>query len=576
MGKYDDSDLFELLTIHEKVVVERGGPGSGHFGHEGRPGEVGGSKPSKDEAGDPPAVGKRWPDEFRSRVTEAIEDEFSPVAPEELRDEVRHGPFWMLPDGRLVKVNQHLDLVAGLDKHIPNGPFSAMNLYRQGFVRGLFNPHGSRNKPILMFELNTEAMRSPIRKALNTVYWTASDSKEGPPVIYLDYLDMQDRYGTITNAPWSDVGVGEIEDINRKLGFRIDKSDQRSILEQIFTMVSQLVRRGGPGSGHHGHLGRPGKVGGSLPRAAGLTRPLSPAKRAAMMDRLKQGEWDFSMVGGIIEEHMIGRQEAGRFLMEELGIDGVTARRLVSSLETIVTERQESFISPTELLQTVAKDFLPDITEAERTPPLERADPLEATEFGLPIGERSDRVLDSLRDVEEEISDLHFERFLIVDPRTGRVRYRQDGGLNEVEVPREPSAFARDAIMIHNHPRGTPPSPEDIIFSISTGAAETHVYHSDGRYVVRFNRDMRPFEWMMLSDGYQTAYRSTKKAVDEMFLRGEIGDQQAWNLLHGGTLKMLEGDHPELIDYSAETFQPELFETEPETEPEEVTVVRLP
>jgi hypothetical protein len=30
----------------EDLLAERGGPGSGHFGHEGRPGEVGGSKPS--------------------------------------------------------------------------------------------------------------------------------------------------------------------------------------------------------------------------------------------------------------------------------------------------------------------------------------------------------------------------------------------------------------------------------------------------------------------------------------------------------------------------------------------------
>jgi hypothetical protein len=39
------------LAAHEVVAgmltpaVERGGPGSGHFGHEGRPGEVGGSQP---------------------------------------------------------------------------------------------------------------------------------------------------------------------------------------------------------------------------------------------------------------------------------------------------------------------------------------------------------------------------------------------------------------------------------------------------------------------------------------------------------------------------------------------------
>lgn len=35
------------------------------------------------------------------------------------------------------------------------------------------------------------------------------------------------------------------------------------------------VERGGPGSGHHGHAGRPGKVGGSLPKdGASATSPI--------------------------------------------------------------------------------------------------------------------------------------------------------------------------------------------------------------------------------------------------------------------------------------------------------------
>lgn len=35
--------------------------------------------------------------------------------------------------------------------------------------------------------------------------------------------------------------------------------------EREYTGESMLVARGGPGSGHHGHSGRPGEVGGSLP-----------------------------------------------------------------------------------------------------------------------------------------------------------------------------------------------------------------------------------------------------------------------------------------------------------------------
>jgi predicted ABC-type ATPase len=40
------NDKYAVRGLFRRVVaVERGGPGSGHFGHEGRPGEVGGSEP---------------------------------------------------------------------------------------------------------------------------------------------------------------------------------------------------------------------------------------------------------------------------------------------------------------------------------------------------------------------------------------------------------------------------------------------------------------------------------------------------------------------------------------------------
>jgi hypothetical protein len=43
----DDSQLFEPYAFENLEIVERGGPGSGHHGHKGRPEEVGGSLPSK-------------------------------------------------------------------------------------------------------------------------------------------------------------------------------------------------------------------------------------------------------------------------------------------------------------------------------------------------------------------------------------------------------------------------------------------------------------------------------------------------------------------------------------------------
>lgn len=48
-----DDGPFIMVLPEEDEVVERGGPGSGHHGHAGRPGEVGGSLPSGETSGDP-------------------------------------------------------------------------------------------------------------------------------------------------------------------------------------------------------------------------------------------------------------------------------------------------------------------------------------------------------------------------------------------------------------------------------------------------------------------------------------------------------------------------------------------
>lgn len=43
-------------------------------------------------------------------------------------------------------------------------------------------------------------------------------------------------------------------------------------------MLRRIINRGGPGSGHHGHRGRPGEVGGSAPGGGlGSSKPVSEA-----------------------------------------------------------------------------------------------------------------------------------------------------------------------------------------------------------------------------------------------------------------------------------------------------------
>jgi len=55
-------------------VVERGGPGSGNFGHEGRPGEVGGSAPGEGAGGGYPDVPSATPEKFRDAFEREMAD----------------------------------------------------------------------------------------------------------------------------------------------------------------------------------------------------------------------------------------------------------------------------------------------------------------------------------------------------------------------------------------------------------------------------------------------------------------------------------------------------------------------
>jgi len=85
---------------------------------------------------------------------------------------------------------------------------------------------------------------------------------------------MADHFGVkITVQPLSDF---EHEEWASKFN-PLEKNPTQTSVEKAYRHNSTtrrisnrtLTMRGGPGSGHHGHKGRPGEVGGSLPSDAG-------------------------------------------------------------------------------------------------------------------------------------------------------------------------------------------------------------------------------------------------------------------------------------------------------------------
>lgn len=182
-------------------MTQRGGPGSGHFGHEGRPGEQGGSLPG-------------YHDGFPVVFDASLKSEG------EFRDnKILIGPkFFDLPDDGRQNVLDHEAGHAVSDQMLADG--RAFKLQDAGAFTGLFDGH-----------------------------------------------EVQGINGHIT--------PGE----NAAEAYAVYKEDPAWLAEHYplayEAMAAYLINRGGPGSGHFGHEGRPGERGGSLPGEATATGEVS-------------------------------------------------------------------------------------------------------------------------------------------------------------------------------------------------------------------------------------------------------------------------------------------------------------
>lgn len=108
-----------------------------------------------------------------------------------------------------------------------------------------------------------------------------------------------------------------------------------------------VISKGGPGSGHHGHVGRPGKVGGSLPDKGGyaytevsmarlLQRPADTNTAAKVREEgwsniMQMAEWNDMSTDEYVEKTM----ENVKWHLEECDI---AVRVPLSKLDTILSE----------------------------------------------------------------------------------------------------------------------------------------------------------------------------------------------------------------------------------------------
>lgn len=196
---------------YREYRLMKGGPGSGHFGHEGRPGQVGGSLPS-DESPDDQSTGEM-----------SLAKRLGHISAKTAVDTA----------GSLAGT------VAGWQAGKALGP-KAIDRLSQAL---------SVSRPRLA-KLIALSNRIPMLKDIIAYAFATAGSGAGATIggpllrsLY-DYL-VEDR--KITES----ISQEELEDL--------DLSDMPGL-----PLVVE-IEKGGPGSGHFGHEGRPGQVGGSLP-----------------------------------------------------------------------------------------------------------------------------------------------------------------------------------------------------------------------------------------------------------------------------------------------------------------------
>ena len=239
-----DDMLIDDLGLREEIdairkSVRKGGPGSGHHGHAGRPHERGGSLPDGVYVPDPNAPVKgEW-------------------------DRSGDEPKWR---------QQHEALVREA-MHSWKGTPSTMRIHMHDEAHGAPMPGSGSGKRMraeagaLLWELTYKSIPSPVPLYRGTkAYATAVRTSLRPWTEKLSLArGFAGKDGTVRKVPKGTYGL-RIADY---IGQFADDIEKEWILRDE---VQAEVRKGGPGSGHYGHLSEPGHRGGSLPRGAGTTR----------------------------------------------------------------------------------------------------------------------------------------------------------------------------------------------------------------------------------------------------------------------------------------------------------------
>lgn len=286
-------------------VVQRGGPGSGHHGHAGRPGEVGGSAPEDgvgqtpdSQTGDGEASDKRGSGGgdasamFREGTkivdqSKVTKDDLGGTYPEPA------------PGYRLL-----FHVVGTSDESViedisKNGLMASKGEAQQGLGWATSGPYDySAGSPLVVFQVPEDSVFGlghgdlpekyfghGFQKVNNNQFIFSHDVSPDDILAIYPVWTLTDPDGGGQQRMRADKILYDVApqfEPDKILSFlktgHSVKERSGPVEFDVIGGLRRVVQRGGPGSGHHGHKGRPGEVGGSAPDGGGQSAKGSETK----------------------------------------------------------------------------------------------------------------------------------------------------------------------------------------------------------------------------------------------------------------------------------------------------------
>jgi len=248
------SMLPDGLVRHNKkamlqIPVLRGGAGSGHHGHEGRPGEKGGSLPSGASGGKGKKSSQSPRDRGRAMLGLPPKDSQSP------HDRGR-AMLGLKPKPSTAPFDKGREML-GLEDTMQESAKEEMK-----------KEHAELNRDRYPTMPEPHTMKGKSRKKWQKLVAEKLTLKE--------LRGIQDRIKEDIKKPGSEKSMYELQakekfytEVVLYQQFPETRGEEPKKTKKYAPQVSPeskpSVSRGGPGSGHHGHSGRIGEVGGSMP-----------------------------------------------------------------------------------------------------------------------------------------------------------------------------------------------------------------------------------------------------------------------------------------------------------------------